>query len=168
MISIREETPADYDAIREVNRLAFWGDAEGQLIDRLRAEGLMIASLVAEVDGRVVGHILFSEVVIETDGAKLRAAALAPMAVRPEWQRRGIGSALVRRGLEICGERGHATVLVVGHPDYYPRFGFSAELARRLSSPFSGDAFMALELRPGALEGVTGTVQYPEAFNAAE
>ena len=168
MISIREETPADYDAIREVNRLALWGDAEGQLIDRLRAEGLMIASLVAEVDGRVVGHILFSEVAIETPGGAVRAAALAPMAVRPEWQRRGIGSALVRRGLEVCRERGHAIVLVVGHPDYYPRFGFSAELARRLSSPFSGDAFMALELRPGALEGVTGTVQYPEAFNAAE
>lgn len=167
MLSIREETPQDYEAIREVNRLAFHQEEEGQIVDRLRADGLVIASLVAVEDGGVVGHILFSELPIETDRGVLRAASLAPMAVRPERQRRGIGSALVLRGLEVCRERGYSIVVVVGHPNYYPRFGFSAERARNLRSPFAGEAFMALELTPGALEDVVGTVRYPEAFGLA-
>lgn len=165
---IREETPRDHDAIREVNRLAFKGEDEAQLVDRLRADGLVVASLVAVEGGRVVGHILFSELPIETPNGVVRAAALAPMAVRPERQRRGIGCALVRQGLEVCRERGHSIILVVGHPTYYPRFGFSAERAGNLRAPFSGDAFMALELTPGALEGVVGTVRYPEAFSLVD
>jgi len=168
MLSIREETPQDYEAIRQVNRLAFHQEEEGQIVDRLRADGLVVASLVAVEDGGVVGHILFSELLIETDRGLLRAASLAPMAVRPERQRRGIGSALVLRGLEVCRARGYSVGVVVGHPAYYPRFGFSAERARNLRSPFSGEAFMALELTPGALEGVVGTVRYPEAFGLAE
>ena len=162
---LREEAPADYDAIREVNRLAFGGEDEARLVDQLREDGEVIASLVAVDEEQVVGHILFSELPIETDRGVRRGTALAPMAVRPGRQRGGIGSALVRRGLELCRERGVEIVVVVGHPEYYPRFGFSAELAKRLKAPFSGEAFMALELAPGALaEGVTGTVRYAKAF----
>lgn len=106
---IREETPQDYAAIREINRLAFAGDYEAGLIDRLRAEGLVIASLVAIEDGCPVGHILFSILPIETAAGPLNAAALAPMAVLPDKQRRGIGSALVHRGLDVCRERGYAS-----------------------------------------------------------
>lgn len=161
---IREELPQDFEAIREVNRLAFGQDAEGALVDRLRADGLGIASLVAVEDGRVVGHILFSELPVERPRRPLRAASLAPVAVRPEWQRRGIGGALIRAGLEACRARGVEAVIVVGHPAYYPRFGFSAALACCLEAPFSGDVFMALELVPGVLAGPGGRVVYPEAF----
>ena len=164
-LKLREEAPADYDAIREVNRLVFGGEDEARLVDQLREDGEVIASLVAVDEEQVVGHILFSELPIETELRVLRGAALAPMAVRPGRQRSGIGSALVQRGLEVCGERGVEIVVVVGHPEYYPRFGFSAELATRLRAPLSGEAFMALELAPGALAGgVTGTVRYAKAF----
>ena len=167
-LSIREETPQDREAIREVNRRAFQTETEGELVDRLRAEGLVIASLVASVEGRVVGHILFSKVVIETGERAVTAASLAPMAVVPEMQRRGVGSALVRLGLELCRQRGYSLVLVVGHTSYYPRFGFSAGLAKALHSPYSGESFMALDLTGEALPGLAGTVTYPEAFRSAE
>lgn len=167
-MQIRDETRQEHDAIREVNRLAFNGEVEGELVDRLRADGLVVASLVAVEQGRVVGHILFSKLTIEAATEPRRAVALAPMAVRPESQRKGVGSALVRRGLEVCRERGHSIVLVVGHPAYYPRFGFSAALAKNLRSPYSGDVFMALELTPGALKDVVGTVAYPEAFSEVD
>ncbi len=166
MLSIRNETPGDHDAIREVNRLAFGQDSEALLVDRLRAGGHVVASLVAVEQEQIVGHILFSELSVDAGARTLHAAALAPMAVRPDRQRRGIGSALVHRGLDVCRERGIAVVLVVGHPAYYPRFGFSAALASRLRSPYSGDAFMAIELVPGALDGVEGNVNYPAAFAA--
>ena len=123
-------------------------------------------SLVAEVDGRVVGHILFSDLPIVTPGATVEALALAPMAVVPAHQRRGIGSMLVREGLRACREAGHRIVVVLGHPEFYPRFGFSAKTAERLKSPYSGPAFMAMELVPGALEGVEGEVRYPPPFGA--
>jgi len=123
-----------------------------------------VLSLVAVEESNIVGHILFSDLLIETEHAVLHAVSLAPMAVIPQYQRRGIGSALVRRGLEVCRERGKSIAVVLGHPAYYPRFGFSAELAKNLRGPYSGDAWMAVELIPGALDGVKGTVRYPEAF----
>jgi putative acetyltransferase len=168
MVVIREEIGADKEAIREVNDLAFGGPDEARLIERLRSDVLVIASLVAIEAERVVGHILFSELPVEADGAAIHAAALAPMAVRPERQRQGIGSSLVRRGLEICRARGIELVIVLGHPAYYPRFGFSARKAERLRAPFSGDAFMALELVPGVLDGLTATVRYPPAFGLGD
>ncbi len=163
-MEIRDETPADLDAIREVHRLAFGGEREVGLVDRLRADGLVVASLVAVEAGAVVGHVLFSPLPITTDHGVVAAAALAPLAVVPARQRQGIGSALVRRGLEVCCERGRAAVIVLGHPAYYPRFGFSAELARAVRAPYSGEAFMALELTPGALTSGPGTARYPDAF----
>lgn len=92
------------------------------------------------------------------------AAALAPLAVLPEYQRRGLGAELIARGLDLLRENGERIVLVLGHPEYYPRFGFSAENARNLESPFPPEAYMALELIPGALDGVRGKVKYPRAF----
>jgi putative acetyltransferase len=164
---IRPETAADYDAIRHVNRLAFGQDAEARLVDALRDGSYVRASLVAEKDGQVVGHILFSDLPIVTEAGTVPALALAPMAVLPEFQNQGIGSALVRRGLEVCKEQGHRIVVVVGHPHFYQRFGVSSKMAARLDSPFSGrGSFMAVELMPGALKGVTGLVQYPLPFNA--
>jgi putative acetyltransferase len=164
---IREEMRQDHEAISEVNRLAFAGDGEAQLVDRLRADGLVVASLVAVEQDQVVGHILLSELPIETERGLLPAVSLAPMAVRPAWQRRGVGSALVRAGLTACQERGKVAVMVLGHPTYYTRFGFSPALAKPLQSPYScaGEAWMAMDLTPGALTGVTGTVRYPEAFS---
>lgn len=122
----------------------------------------MRMSLVAEVAGRIVGHILFSDLPIDTDGSTVPAFALAPIAVLPEFQRKGIGTALIREGLTICRDAGHRIVIVLGHPDFYPRFGFSAKLAEPLASPFGGrESWMALELVPGALAGLTGWVRYP-------
>jgi putative acetyltransferase len=161
---IREEKPDDWDGLRDVNRTAFGRNDEADLVDRLRAAGLVVASLVAIEDGQVAGHILFTRLEMETNRGPLAAASLAPLAVRPEFQRRGIGSALVRRGLDVCRERDCTVVIVVGHPDYYPRFGFSAALAVNLRSPFSGDAWMAAELVPRSLAGIVGTVHYPGAF----
>jgi len=161
---IRLEAKQDVDAVRVVNRLAFGQDAEGRLVDRLRDEGYARVSLVAEVDGRIVGHILFSDVPIVTDGQVIPAVALAPMAVVPDHQRRGIGSALVRAGLEACREQGFRVAIVLGHRAFYPRFGFSSALARQLKAPYSGEDFMAVELEPGAMAGAVGRVAYPPPF----
>jgi len=133
-------------------------------VNSLRAEGAVLLSLVAELDNRVVGHILFSRMCIETLDASIHAAALAPLAVRPEHQRQGIGGQLIRYGLNLLCERGECIVIVLGHPDYYARFGFSCEKARFLESPFPPEAFMAQELVPGALAGIRGKVRYPAAF----
>ncbi len=166
-ILIQPETSADHESIRHVNRLAFAQDEEARLVDALRDGGYVRLSLVAQQAGRVVGHILFSDLPIITQAGTVPALALAPMAVLPGFQNQGIGSALVRRGLEMCRDQGHRIVIVVGHPHFYPRFGFSAKLAALLDAPFSGkDSFMAVELVPGALAGVTGRVQYPPPFGA--
>jgi putative acetyltransferase len=166
---IRPETPADLESIRHVNCLAFGQDAEARLVDALREGGYVRASLVAEEVGQVVGHILFSELPIISEKGTTRALALAPMAVLPESQRQGIGSALVRKGLEYCRDQGHRIVMVLGHPNFYPRFGFSAKLAESISSPFGGgEAWMGLELVAGALSGEVGRAEYPSPFSAFE
>jgi putative acetyltransferase len=166
-ISIRPEATADQDAIRHVNRLAFGQDEEARLVDGLRGGSYVRVSLVAEQAGQVVGHILFSDLPIITGAGTVPALALAPMAVLPERQNQCIGSALVQTGLEACRQQGHRIVVVLGHSHFYPRFGFSPKLAANLESPFSGsDSFMALELVPGALDGVVGRVQYPPPFGA--
>ena len=161
---LRDEAPADYAAIRAVNLAAFGGAEEADLIEALRPEGAVLLSQVAVQDGQVVGHILFSRMFVDTDDGPIDAVALAPVAVLPAAQRTGIGSALIRSGLDALRRRGERIVIVVGHPAYYPRFGFSAALARPLDSPFPGDAFMALELVPGALANVRGRVRYNKAF----
>lgn len=163
--SIRPETSADHEAIRHVNRLAFGQDDEARLVDTLREGGYVRLSLVAEQGSQVVGHILFSDLPILTNAGTVPALALAPMAVLPPFQNQGIGSALVRRGLDECRQQGHQIVVVLGHPQFYPRFGFSSKRAVGLASPFSGkDSFMAVELVPGALDRVEGRVHYPPPF----
>ncbi|MBP3956163.1 N-acetyltransferase [Gemmata sp. G18] len=164
--TIRDEVPSDAEGIRLVNRRAFGGDAEADLIEALRAGGYVRTSLVAECAGRIVGHVLFSDLPIITESGTVHALALAPMAVLPEFQNLGVGSQLVATGLNACRERGHRIVVVLGHPAFYPRFGFSSALAAKLRSPFSGDSFMAAELVPGALTGVTGRVEYTPPFGA--
>ena len=165
VFQVRPEGGADLDAIRTVNREAFGTMAEADLVDALRANGDAALSLVAESDSGVVGHILFSHLPIRASTRDVAAVALAPMSVLPQWHRRGVGSALVRAGLDRCREAGFEAVVVLGHPAYYPRFGFSARLAEPLQAPFSGSAFMALELVPGALSA-GGVVGYPAAFFA--
>jgi len=166
---IHPEKPEDYAAVYEVNRLAFGREVEGRLVEALRQspDHFPELSLVAVVAGRVVGHILFSAIAIEVPGTRIPALGLAPLAVRPEFQKKGIGSELVRYGLEQCRRLGHKIVVVIGHPDYYPRFGFSSARAEGLEVPFPvpDEAFMALELVPGALSGISGMVRYSPAFD---
>ncbi|WP_203329109.1 GNAT family N-acetyltransferase [Candidatus Laterigemmans baculatus] len=164
---IRPEAERDRQAVRGVNRAAFGTTAEADLVDALREGGQVAVSLVAESNGRLVGHILFSGLLIVADPATVDAVSLAPMAVLPSHQRQGIGCQLVEAGLRACRERGDRIVLVLGHPEFYRRFGFSAPLAEPLASPFGGgEAWMALELEPGALHGIAGRVEYPPPFAA--
>ena len=159
-MTARPETPADRDAIHAINESAFGQPDEADLVDRLRAEGVVLLSLVADLDSEIAGHILFTRMHV----ADIPAVALAPVAVAPAHQRRGIGAALIRAGLDLLRDAGERIVLVVGHADYYPRFGFSTHPARNLESPFPPEAFMAMELVPGALDGVSGPVRYASAF----
>jgi putative acetyltransferase len=161
---IRTESPEDRTAIWQVNRLAFGREDEPRLVDELRDEGYARVSLVAELAGQIVGHVLFSHLPIMSASGIVNALSLAPMAVVPSEQQKGIGSTLVTEGLRACREAGHRIVVVLGHPDFYPRFGFSANLAARLKSPYNGPSFMALELVPGALDGIDGEVRYPPPF----
>lgn len=162
---IRHAAPAHIAAIRTVERVAFGREDEARLVDRLREDGDLVVELVATTGKDVVvGHVAFSHLPVwSTDGKVVQAAALAPLAVLPQHRRAGIGAALVKAGLGLCEEQGIAGVVVLGDPAYYARFGFSSALARHLRAPFSGEAFMALELVPGALRG-DGEVRYAKAF----
>ncbi|AZO78796.1 MULTISPECIES: N-acetyltransferase [unclassified Bosea (in: a-proteobacteria)] len=162
--AIRAAKPADAQAIVALNRAAFDGEDEVGIIERLRSDGLVAVELVAEQGGAISGHILLSWLPTMMDGRAVKALALAPMAVRPGLQKQGIGGRLIAAALDGAKAAGAEAVIVLGHPDYYPRFGFSAALARNLASPFSGEAFIALELVPGALAGQHGSVSYPSAF----
>jgi putative acetyltransferase len=161
---VRTERPEDCAAIRLVNEEAFGRPDEADLVDRLRAQGVVLASFIAEADGLIVGHILFSRMSIETTDIPVAAVALAPVAVIPKFQRQGIGTMLMAHGLDWLRVQSEQIVLVLGHPDYYQRFGFSTDKARFIESPFNPKSFMALELKPNALEGIRGKVRYPDAF----
>ena len=166
-VIIRVEQPGDIPHIRDIVAHAFGQRLEADLVDQLRADGDLLISLVAVAgNGELVGHILFSKLSVEgTRGRLTEAAALAPLAVRPEYQGKGVGTALTQAGIRGCTARGLAAIIVVGDPKFYQRFGFSATAAGSLKSPYPGDAFMALELRPGALRA-KGTVRYAAAFGA--
>ena len=150
--------------IRAVNEAAFGGSYEADLVDKLRSDEHALISLVAELGPSLVGHIMFSRMWINTSIGLVSAVALAPVAVHPDRQRQGIGSRLIRHGLDLLRVRDEKLVIVVGHPGYYPRFGFSAEKAKSLESPFPREAFMVAELSMGALDGIQGSVVYPPAF----
>ncbi|MBL8545412.1 MAG: N-acetyltransferase [Hyphomonadaceae bacterium] len=160
---IRDATPADYAAIRQTVRHAFAQDDEANLVEQLRADGEALVELVAASDIAIQGHILYSPLAIARDGMTLQAAALAPVSVLPAFQHQGLGGALIRAGNARCKELGCVAVVVLGHAAYYPRFGFSPQIAESLQAPFSGPHFMALEFEPGVLAG-GGKVQYAKAF----
>lgn len=167
---VRDETPADRAHVRRVNEAAFGAPQEADLVDALRAEGVATVSLVAEEDGEIVGHILFSPVTVEGAGTPPLGLGLAPMAVIPSRQRQGIGSRLARAGLDRCRARGAGFVVVLGHPAYYPRFGFvpASRFGLRCEYDAPDEAFMAMELVERALEGLTGLVRYHPAFGGVE
>lgn len=168
-ICIVSEKPEHIPAIHRVNELAFGRSAEADLVDALRANGKAVLSLVAECDNEVVGHILFSPVTIESEKGTFRALGLAPMAVLPEHQNLGIGSELVENALDVIREsEDEIAVVVLGHPEYYPRFGFvpASRFGLRSEYDVPDEAFMALETRPGSLNGVSGTVRYAPEFAA--
>lgn len=152
--------------MHRINTAAFEQPNEADLVDNLRRQAEPIVSLVAlDEAGCPVGHILFSPVTL-TGHSGLQLMGLAPMAVAPECQRRGIGSALVRAGLEHCDELGMGAVVVLGHPEYYPRFGFQPSNGFGITSEYDvpAEVFMVLELRPGYLQGKTGVLKYHSAF----
>jgi len=161
---IRLEEPGDRATLRAINLAAFGEPDEAKLVEALHEHGAVLVSLVAEVDSRTVGHILFSRMWIDAPSGTVAAVALGPMAVLPGHQRRGIGGRLIARGLDLLRERGERIVIVLGHPEYYSRFGFSAEKARGLDHPFPPEALMALELEAGALAHVHGKLKYDAAF----
>jgi putative acetyltransferase len=162
---IRTERGTDRAAVHAVNAAAFPTPAEADLVDALRRQARPLVSLVAERDGTVVGHILFSPLSLG-ERSDPGIMGLAPMAVAPEHQRSGIGSALVRAGLDACRELGFAAVVVLGHPEYYPRFGFVPSVRYGIRSEYDvpDEVFMVLELVPGSLRDTAGTVKYHPAF----
>jgi len=164
LVSIRHETASDREAVFRVETAAFGKDAEARLVDLLRDNGHCLLSLVAEDGAEVVGHIMFSPMTIEGDGPPWSAVCLAPVAVAPPRQNEGIGGLLIHAGLAELRAAGHGAVILLGHPTYYPRFGFRPAREFGLHYQDDRDAFMALELRAGALDGVSGTVKFSPEF----
>ena len=160
---IRDIATSDYAAIRQVVRHAFVQDDEANLVERLRADGDALVEPVAASDIAIQGHILYSPLAIVRGGEMLQAAALAPVSVLPAFQKSGLGGELIRAGNARCAELGCVGVIVLGHAEYYPRFGFSSPLAESLQAPFSGPHFMALEFEAGVFAG-GGKVEYAKAF----
>ncbi len=168
-IQVREERASDAPAIRRAIESAFKGRAEADVVDKLRARGGFALSLVAAHRGSVVGHVLLTAVQLVGQGPAPRGAGLAPLAVRPAFQRRGVGAALVRAALDRAREAGYGFVVLLGNPTYYQRFGFQSASVFGLACEFNApeEAFMAVELAPGALAGVSGTVRYRPEFTDA-
>lgn len=169
-VDTRPEAPGEFSAIDELLREAFGGHAEAALVAALRASRDYDPqlALVAARSAEVLGHITFSRIAIDDGRRRVAAAALAPMAVRTRHQGKGVGSALVVSGLQACRAAGYRLAVVVGHPRYYPRFGFQAAAPHGLRLPFAAptEAFMVAELVAGALDDAAGLVVYPPEFAA--
>lgn len=162
-IQIREERADDVAAIREVNKRAFGQDQEGNIVDALRSNGAALLSLVATLDGQVVGHILYSPITV----GEVTGAALGPMAVHPEHQRQGIGSKLIEAGTRKLTDDGYPFIIVLGHTKYYPRFGFlpASTHGIRCEWDVPDDAFMLLVLHQAKMQGVSGLAKYRPEFS---
>jgi putative acetyltransferase len=168
-VSVRAEAPHDARAVRRVIVAAFKGHLEADLVDTLRRHGKVGASLVATMGHAIVGHVLLSDVTLHGPGLAPRGAGLAPLAVRPALQRRGIGSTLMRTAIAGARDAGYGFMVLLGDPAYYRRFGFRTAATLGLACEFEApeEAFMALELAPGALAGASGLVRYEPEFDAA-
>lgn len=169
-ITIRQEQPADFQAVYEINKQAFGQEAEAKLVDALRNSDAFVPelSLVAELDNQLGGHILFTKIKIVNGDLAHESLALAPMAVKEAYQKQGIGGKLIREGLKRTAALGFVSVIVLGHEHYYPKFGFESASKWRIKAPFDvpDEVFMAIELIPNALENISGTVQYPKEFDS--
>jgi putative acetyltransferase len=161
-LTIRPEGAGDRSAIYALHCAAFGGEAEADLVDDLRRERAAVLSLVAEENGRVIGHVLYSRLAIGNGARAEQALSLAPIAVAPRHQRQGTGARLIEDAHRRLAARGETLVFVLGEPDYYRRFGFSAAAARPFKTPYDGPDLMALALAPGG--AAAGTVRYPAAF----
>ncbi|HEY4761134.1 MAG TPA: N-acetyltransferase [Thermoguttaceae bacterium] len=163
----RKENEKDISAIHSLIKAAFGQKNEADLVDALRKAGALTLSAVAVQNCEIVGHIAFSPVTIESSDKSFDALRLAPMAVRPDCQRQGIGTGLIRWSLDECRRMGHGVVIVLGHPEYYSRFGFTSAAARGIQCPFTvpSEAFMMIELLPDALGGHSGTIKYRPGFD---
>ena len=170
MIHIRLEEPEDIPSVRLINERAFEQPAEAEIVDKLRSSCPEALSLVAVDDDRVVGHIFFTPATVDCGDRTIEGMGLAPMAVRPERQRQGIGSKLIRHGLKLLRDRGCLFVIVLGHSEYYPRFGFEPASRYGLKCQWEGvpdEAFMVLIFDKEAMEGVSGVARYRDEFNDA-
>ena len=170
MIEIRKEQPGDAAAVRLVNEQAFGRPQEADVVDTLRRTCDGLLSLVAMAEARVVGHILFSPATVEGPDSVVEGMGLAPIAVLPEYQRQGIGSMLVEEGLRVLRASSCPFVIVLGHPEYYPRFGFERASKYGLRSQWEGvpdEAFMILVLDERSLKGASGIARYRDEFDAA-
>lgn len=169
-IIIRQETKDDFNEVFKLNQIAFGQDNEAKLVDALRSNSTVFVpelSLVATENNRTVGHILFSKIIIKDDqGNQNESLGLAPMAVRPEFQKVGIGGQLIKKGLEIAKKMGFKSVILLGHESYYPKFGFEPADKWKIKAPFDvpSNVFMAIELDKDGLKDISGTVIYPKEF----
>lgn len=169
-MDIRTENLEDVEAVRNVNIAAFGRENEANLVDKLRGSASTF-SFVAVQSDRIVGHLLFSLVAVEGKCSRnLSILGLAPVAVLPNYQRQGIGTLLIRQGLKECARSGFQAVVVLGHPDFYPRFGFIPASRKSLGCEYDvpDEAFMVLELESGALQDCSGTVKYRSEFSLCE
>jgi len=165
-MKIRSEEPKDQPLVYSVNKAAFETSAEAELVERLRNEAHPYISLVADEAGLIVGHILFTPVTL-TGYAELKIMGLAPVAVLPDYQSKGIGSTLIMEGLRRCTTAGFGACVVLGHKGYYPRFGFTPSVNFDITCEYGvpPEVFMVIELQPGYLNGAAGTIQFHPAFN---
>lgn len=167
-MNIRKEKNTDKEKIWKVNAEAFESEAEAHLVNALRDSGISFISLVAEEDEEIVGHILFTAVELIGDDSGLKIMGLAPMAVLPKLQKKGIGSQLVKTGIENCSTQGYDAIVVLGHPEYYPKFGFVPSLKYGIKSEYDApdEAFMVLELKASSLKDKIGIIKYHAAFGS--
>ena len=163
LFDIREERPDDIVAIRDVNNRAFAQTQEANIVDALRSSGTVLLSLVATLDGQVVGHILYSPATV----GDVAGAALGPMAVVPQHQREGIGSRLVEAGNQRIKDAGWPFIIVLGHTHFYPRFGFRAASTHGVTCDWDvpDDAFMLQVLDETRMRSVTGRAKYRDEFS---
>ena len=167
-MKIREEEPSDTETIWNINADAFETEDEANLVNALRNSNCTFISLVAETENKAVGHILFTPVELTGNENKLKLIGLAPMAVLQKYQNQGIGTQLVKAGIEFCKSKDYDAIVVLGHPNYYPRFGFAPSVAYGIKSEYEvpDEAFMILELKTDSLKDHQGVIKYHDIFNS--